>query len=150
LIGLTDALFDTKHADTCGSFSLFGNVSLLHAEFVAGINDGNTPAYAPDYVIKGGATWRWRDRVKVGLTGTLVDEMFWQDSNAAGTVGANKIPAYGVWDLTGEFALYKNTVTVVAGINNLFDEDYYSRIRSDGIEPAARRNFFAGVKILLP
>jgi Fe(3+) dicitrate transport protein len=35
-------------------------------------------------------------------------------------------------------------VSITAGINNLFDEDYYSRIRSDGIDPAYGRNFYAG------
>ena len=33
---------------------------------------------------------------------------------------------------------------VVAGINNLFDEDYYNRVRPDGIDPAPRRNYYVG------
>ena len=143
-------MLDADAADRYGSVSLFGSVSLLHAEFVEGANDGRTTAYAPDYVIKAGAAYRLGDRVKLSLSGTLVDESFWQDSNAAGSVGTRRIPAYGVWDLTGEVAIWKKTVSVVAGLNNVFDEDYYSRIRSDGIEPASRRNFYAGVKLLLP
>ncbi len=143
-------MLDADAADRYGSVSLFGSVSLLHAEFVEGANDGRTPAYAPDYVIKAGAAYRLSDRVKLSFSGTLVDESFWQDSNAAGSVGTRRIPAYGVWDLTGEVAIWEKTVSVVAGLNNVFDEDYYSRIRSDGIEPASRRNFYAGVKLLLP
>ena len=143
-------MVDAEAADRYGSVSLFGSVSLLSAEFVDGANDGKTPAYAPDYIVKTGLTYRFRNQAKVAFTGTLVDESFWQDSNAAGSVGTSKIAAYGVWDLTAEVALYKNTVTLVGGLNNVFDEDYYSRVRSDGIEPAARRNFYAGVKILLP
>jgi hypothetical protein len=26
----------------------------------------------------------------------------------------------------------------------VFDEDYYSRIRNDGIDPAPRRNYYVG------
>jgi Fe(3+) dicitrate transport protein len=33
---------------------------------------------------------------------------------------------------------------LIAGINNLLDEDYYNRIRPDGIDPAPRRNVYLG------
>jgi len=33
------------------------------------------------------------------------------------------------------------------GINNVFDEDYYSRIRDDGIDPGADRNFYVGATV---
>ncbi|MCX7826044.1 MAG: TonB-dependent receptor, partial [Verrucomicrobiae bacterium] len=129
------------------SLSLFGNVSLLHAEFVRGGNKGKQPAYAPDYVFKTGAIWRWKDRAKLALTGVFVGDHYWQDSNSAGSVGTDQIADYMVWDLTAEVRLYKDYVSLVGGIYNLFDEDYYSRIRSDGIDPAPRRNFYAGVKV---
>jgi outer membrane receptor protein involved in Fe transport len=32
-------------------------------------------------------------------------------------------------------------------VNNIFDQDYWARVRSDGIDPAQRRNFFGGVKV---
>jgi len=38
---------------------------------------------------------------------------------------------------------------VQAGINNLLDEDYYSRVRNDGIEPAAERTLYLGFKFQL-
>jgi Fe(3+) dicitrate transport protein len=53
-----------------------------------------------------------------------------------------------VWDLTAEAKVYRSSVgdvSVIAGINNLLDEDYYARIRSDGIDPAYRRNYYAGL-----
>ncbi|MDQ3115300.1 MAG: TonB-dependent receptor [Verrucomicrobiota bacterium] len=34
-----------------------------------------------------------------------------------------------------------------AGINNLFDEDYYSRITNSGIDPAAGRNYYGGFSV---
>jgi Fe(3+) dicitrate transport protein len=135
--------------DRYGQLSLYGSLSLLRAEFVEGLNDGNRPAYAPDYVVKTGLVYR-RGAGKLAWTGNVVGDAFWQDNNTAGSVGQNEIPAYDVWDLTGEVAVWRDTVTIVAGINNVFDQDYYSRIRSDGIEPTARRNYYLGVKLLLP
>lgn len=142
LIGLYDALADTKHADLLGSFSLYGTVELLDAEFIAGPLDGRTPQYAPDYLVRAGAIYRWRDRVKVGLLGTFVDQHFADDANTANF----HIPAYMVWDFTVEWKVWTRgaDIRLLGGINNLFDEDYYSRIRSNGIDPAYGRNFYAG------
>jgi Fe(3+) dicitrate transport protein len=119
---------------------------VLDAEIKNGPLTGNTPQYAPDFIIRTGVNYRWRDRVKASLLGTFVDDHFADDSNSA----TRFIPAYMVWDLTAEAKLYKDVVSIVAGINNLFDEDYYARIRSDGIDPAYGRNYYGGVKILLP
>jgi outer membrane receptor protein involved in Fe transport len=40
---------------------------------------------------------------------------------------------------------YHGRVAVSAGINNLFDEDFYAEIRDEGIVPAYRRNYYGGV-----
>jgi Fe(3+) dicitrate transport protein len=79
----------------------------------------------------------------VSLLGTFVDDHFGDDGNTA----AFQVPAYMTWDLTAEFKVYKDAVSVVAGVNNLFNEDYYSRIRGDGIDPAYGRNFYLGVSV---
>ena len=147
VVALVDQYAGTRHAERFGSLNLFGNVSLLDAEFIRGGNNGRTPAYAPDYIVKAGALWRWKNRAKVALTGTFVGDHYWQDNNLAGTVGTDHVASYIVWDLTAEVRLYKDIVSVVGGINNLLDEDYYSRVRSDGIDPAPRRNFYGGVKV---
>jgi Fe(3+) dicitrate transport protein len=150
LIRLYDDFAGTDHANQWGSLSLFGNVSLLDAEFVSGRQKGNEPAYAPAYTIKAGAIYRWKERAKISLTGTFVDEHFWQDSNRRGAVGTETIPAvipaYGVWDLAAEARVYRDRVSVLAGINNLFNEDYYARIRGDGIEVTPHRNYYAGLR----
>lgn len=149
LLGLADAL--RGHPDTVRNhqFSLYGNIMLLDAEFVAGPRQGNTPQYAPDHIIRAGGIYRWRDRAKVALLGTFVDDHWANDNNglfSANDEGSSsRIPAYMVWDLTLEYKVYRNNVSVIAGINNLFDEDYYSRIRADGIDPAYRRNYYGGV-----
>jgi Fe(3+) dicitrate transport protein len=147
VIGLYDALSGTDHGARWGRLSLYNSLSLLDAEFVHGLNDGKDPAYAPAYVVKAGVLYRLQDRLKLGFTGQLVDDHYWQDSNAAGTVGTTKVASYMVWDLEGEAAVYRDWVRLVAGINNVFDEDYYSRVRSDGIEPAARRTYYLGVSL---
>lgn len=130
-----------------GSWTWFGSFALLHAEFTGGRNDGRTPAYAPDFILKTGLIGRWNDRFKIALVGTYVDAMYWQDSNQPGSVGLDRIPDFAVWDLTAEAAVYRDQVRLLAGIQNVFDREYFSRVRSDGIEPMPGRNFYIGLRV---
>ena len=141
IVGAIDAARETDYVGRWGSFSLYGNVSLLKAEIHGGISDGKVPQYAPDYLLRTGIIYRWRDRAKVALLGTFVDDHFATDNEDP----TRRIPAYMTWDLTAEVKLYKDHVSLMAGINNLFDENYYARIRSDGIDPAYGRNYYAGL-----
>ena len=56
-------------------------------------------------------------------------------------------------EIFGESMMYATTdsqgngVGVFAGINNLFDEDFYAEIRDEGIVPAYLRNYYAGFSI---
>jgi Fe(3+) dicitrate transport protein len=126
-----------------GQLNLYGNVTVLDAEFTRGPADGNTPAYAPDYQFKVGGIYRWKEFAKVGLIGTIVDDHFANADNSFQSV----VPAYAVWDLTTEVNFCHGRVGVFAGINNLFDEDFYAEIRDEGIVPAYGRNYYGGVKI---
>jgi Fe(3+) dicitrate transport protein len=117
----------------------FFNGTLLGAEFTSGPQDGNTPQYAPDFIVRSGFTWHHGDKGKVSLMGTLVDDHFANDNNTA----QYAVPGYFVCDLTAEYKVHKN-VRLLAGINNLLDESYYSRVRGDGIDPANGRNYYAG------
>jgi Fe(3+) dicitrate transport protein len=126
-----------------GRFNLYGNVTLLDAEFTSGPNEGFTPAYAPDYQFKAGGIYRWKDRVKLGLIGTIVDDHFANANNTA----THFVPAYTVWDLTAEVNFCNGRVGVFAGINNLFDEDFWAEVRDEGILPAYRRNYYGGVSL---
>jgi Fe(3+) dicitrate transport protein len=129
-----------------GKLNLFGNVTVLDAEFTKGspgaFVEGNTPAYAPDYQFKTGAIYNWKEAVKISMLGTVVDDHFSNADNGF----QHFIPAYNVWDLTAEVKFWKNRVGVFAGIKNLFDEDYWAEIRDEGIVPAYRRNYYAGVE----
>ncbi|MCI0534352.1 MAG: TonB-dependent receptor [Verrucomicrobiales bacterium] len=141
LFGLSDALRGSANAEREHRLSLYGNVMLLDAEFVSGPRDGATPQYAPDHLFRAGAIYGWRDRGKIAVMGTFVDDHFADDANTASFLA----PAYSVWDVTLEWKIYRENVSVLAGINNVFDEDYYARIRGDGIDPAYGRNFYAGL-----
>lgn len=125
-----------------GSFSLYANTTLLDVEFVRGPFDGKTPRFAPDYLVRAGAIYRWRDRCKLALLGTFVADSFADDANTQ----ERFVPAYMVWDLTAEVKVYKE-ISINAGINNLFDEDYYARIANTGIDPAPGRNYYGGFSV---
>lgn len=127
-----------------GSFSLYANAMLLDAEFVSGPLDGNTPRYAADYLVRAGFVYRApQDRFRIAMLGTMVGESYANDDNTA----QRFVPAHTVWDLTAEVKVYKDIVTLNAGVNNLFNEDYYSRITDTGIDPAYGRNFYVGASL---
>jgi Fe(3+) dicitrate transport protein len=126
-----------------GQLNLYGNVTLLDAEFTAGPANGFTPPYAPDYQFKIGGIYRWEDRVKVALIGTMVDDHF---ANANNTYQFF-VPAYTVWDLTAEVNFCHGRIGIFAGINNVFDEDFWAEVRDEGILPAYGRNYYGGVSI---
>jgi Fe(3+) dicitrate transport protein len=134
---------EKSFGDRFGTLSLYANAALLHAEFVSGPLDGKTPRFAPDYLVRGGVIYRWRDRCKLALLGTFVDDSFADDANTE----ERFVPAYTVWDLTAEVKVYKEVISLNAGVNNLFDEDYYARIANTGIDPAPRRNYYAGFSV---
>jgi Fe(3+) dicitrate transport protein len=126
-----------------GSLLLYANVTWLDAEFTSGPFDGFTPTYAPDYQVKAGVLYRWKNLFKAGLIGTSVDNSFADSNNTR----ERFIPAYMVWDLTAEMKFLSGRVGVIAGIKNLFDEDYWAEARDEGIVPAYGRNYYAGVSI---
>ena len=146
ITGWLDDVNSSTLKDDIGSVVLFGNATLLDAEFTSGPQDGKTPQYAPDYLFRTGVRYALAERFQIALGGTIVDDHFSDDSNR----DDRAVPGYVVWDLTADVRVYRDTVSLFAGINNLFDEDYYARVRNDGIDPAAERNYYAGVKFDFP
>ena len=129
--------------DRYGSISAYTALTLQKGQFINGPNDGKTPQYLSDYILRLGLTYNWRDSIKAAFMGNFMGSTYAADNNPANRF----IPAYNVWDLTVEAKVYKDTVSVIAGVNNIFNKDYYARIRADGIDPAALRNWYAGVKV---
>lgn len=161
LIAFIDAQQGSNLGEDFGELNVFANLQWLQAEFVSGQFDGNTPSYAPDFVVKTGVVWDWRDWAKVALTGEYLDNQYWNDANnntggaAAGNPLLNPtwIPAYMVWDLSVELTPiesagpFKN-ISIIGGVYNLFDEEYYSRVRGGvgGIDTLPGRTYYAGAK----
>jgi Fe(3+) dicitrate transport protein len=134
----------------------FSNVQFLDAEFTEStllIPDtnrtivGNTPAFAPDFLMKGGLQFRKDNCFDITFTAVYVAQQFWQDTNVGNAqIPKAHIPAYKVFNLTGDLYLTKN-LRLIAGISNLTDEKYYDRIFTNGIEPAPRRSGYAGLSM---
>jgi Fe(3+) dicitrate transport protein len=141
---------------------VFTNVQVLDAEFTdseqfaliaPGVTKsfvGNAPAYAPDLVIKGGITFKRDKCFNITLSAVHVSEQFWQDSNlGSGTIPLPEIPSYDVFNLSGELYVTRN-VRLIAGISNLGDEKYYSRVFPFGggsIDPAPGRSGYVGLSV---
>jgi Fe(3+) dicitrate transport protein len=136
--------------DESRSLALFANGSLLDTEIVRSANAnllGNQTAFAPAHLIRTGfiyddVTWN------ASLTATIVGDQYWQDSNLPRGAGAGiveaEIPSYEVVDFSVEYNPSERW-SIYGGINNLLNEDYYSRVRNDGIEPALERTLYLGL-----
>ena len=135
---------------------MFANASYLNARFTSSINAsqvGKTAAYAPDYVVKAGITFRQDKLYKASLIVDSVASQFFQDSNlpifqGSTTVVATqaRIPGYTVLDFAGEYTI-AGRLRVLGGIANLTDRRYYSRVFiSRGlVEPARERSLNLGL-----
>ena len=131
-------------------FTVFSNLQLLDATFTDSAipgQVGKTPAFAPKVLVKGGVTLSRDNCFDLSFTAVYVSDEFWQDADVGtGTIPA-KIPAYVVFNLAGDLKLTKN-LKLIAGVSNLGDEKYYSRVFFDGsIEPAPQRSGYAGLSL---
>jgi Fe(3+) dicitrate transport protein len=113
------------------------------ARFESGAQSGHTPQLAPDHVIRAGLIYARGESAKVSLLGTFVYRAFGDDNNS----GERILPRYAVWDLTTELKIPRTRIRLVAGINNVFDEDYYNRVANSGIDPPPRRNYYTSIAI---
>jgi Fe(3+) dicitrate transport protein len=134
----------------------FSNVQFLDAEFtesallIPGTNKtlvGNTPAFAPNFLLKGGLQLRKDNCFDITFSAIYVSQQFWQDTD----IGNAQIPKaaiapYKVFNLTGDFYLTRN-LRIIAGLTNLTNEKYYDRVFANGIEPAPRMSGYAGLSL---
>jgi Fe(3+) dicitrate transport protein len=118
-----------------------GNLTALHARFKEGSLSGKTPQYAPRWLVKNGLYSNLGNRAKASLLHTFVSDHFGDDGNSAN----RRIPSYRVLDLTIDAKIPRTNITLFAGVFNLLDEQYFSRVRANGIEPAMPRNFSFGL-----
>ncbi|MCM2282626.1 MAG: TonB-dependent receptor [Bdellovibrionaceae bacterium] len=144
-----DLAMELEQDVAIGRVRLHGNVSLLSAKFKEGPVAGRTPQYSPRYLARSGVVYEHPRWGRLGVLSTFVARHSADDSNTAN----REIPAYSVWDLNGELDLpvfaegAPHDARIVFGIANLMDRQYWSRVRSNGIEPAQPRTFHAGVSL---
>lgn len=123
-----------------GDFNFYANVEVLDAKFTNGAQKGNTPQYAPKTITRAGLIYSHEQKIKIALMSVFMGSHFADDANPDNF----EIPSYTVFDLTADYTFKQNWM-ISAGINNLLNREYYSRVRSDGINWALDRNFYAGM-----
>ena len=75
-----------------------------------------------------------------------VSSEYWQDSDQGLPTLPAKIPAYYTLDLAGDYQLTRN-LRLLAGVTNLTNQIYYSRVFQNGIEPAPGIEGYAGLAV---
>jgi len=140
-------LFNHWAASGDRHLELFFNASWLHATFTdSDVPDqvGKRPAFAPQVIARAGLNYRDGDRASVRLSVQSTGRQFWQDSNqGAGDIPA-EIPGYTVVDLNADWQLVPHW-KLLAGVSNLTDRRYFSRVWLSGIDPAPGRRWYLGV-----
>ena len=105
---------------------------------------GKRPQFTPNYLSRAGISYQSDAGWNALLSGSFVASQFWQDSNLARGDLPSRMPSYRVYDFSIEVPVHE-AITLTGGVNNLSNATYYSRIRTDGIEPAPGRSGFIGV-----
>jgi len=119
------------------------NLQLLDADFTSGAAKGFTPQYAPGHLLRSTLAWIGRDGARAALIFTSVGDQQGSDNNVADFF----LPGYEVLDASVEWPI-AGGFSIGAGINNLLDEDYASRVRpggGGGFDPGAPRNVFISI-----
>lgn len=142
LIGLTDQIQGSTLGQAWGRFRLQAALTLQNGKFVSGRQDGNNTQYTPNVLLRTGAVWE-HTIGSISLLNTLSGPFYADDNNTR----QREVPSFNVWDLVATVNVYRDIVSLTFGVNNLLDEDYFNRVRNDGIDPAARRNYFGAVKV---
>ena len=133
---------------------LFGSYGYNHARYGNDHKDAATKGKkvenAPEHIFRGGISAGCKNLLVTAQV-SRVGETF-SDANNTATPTANAqnglIPAYTVADLTATYKFAKH-LNLKAGINNLFDERYFTRraggYPGPGALPADGRTFFVSV-----
>ncbi|MBN8718650.1 MAG: TonB-dependent receptor [Sediminibacterium magnilacihabitans] len=144
------AFSKSKHTDLI----IFGSYGYTDAKYSGDHKDANTKGKkvenAPANIFRGGITGGYKGFLLTAQVSS-VGETF-SDANNTVTPSANGntglIPSYTVTDLTATYKFSKG-LNLKAGINNLFDERYFTRraggYPGPGALPADGRTFFVSV-----
>jgi Fe(3+) dicitrate transport protein len=133
---------------------IFGSYSYTHARYSGNHKDANTKGKkvenAPEHILRSGITGGYKAFLLTAQV-SYVGETFSDANNTAiPTANGNNglIPSYTITDLTATYKFSKG-LNLKAGINNLFDERYFSRraggYPGPGALPGDGRTFFISV-----
>jgi Fe(3+) dicitrate transport protein len=128
-----------------GTLTLNANLQLLDARFTQGPAEGFTPQYAPQTLLRANLAYQDPAGRKAALFVTSVSTQNGVDNGRP----EFQIPAYVVADATVEWPL-SGSVTLAAGVNNLFDRSYIGRVRpggGGGVDPGAPRNGYVSLSV---
>ena len=119
------------------------NLQLLDANFTGGVAAGFTPQYAPGHLLRSTLAYLGKDGARAALIFTSVGDQQGSDNNVTDFF----LPGYEVLDASVEWPV-AGGFTVGAGVNNLTDEDYASRVRpggGGGFDPGSPRNVYVSI-----
>jgi Fe(3+) dicitrate transport protein len=140
--------------NTKADLIVFGSYGYTRARYASDHKDANTKGKkvenAPEHILRSGITGGYKSFLLTAQV-SYVGETF-SDANNTATPTANGnnglIPSYTITDLTATYKLSKG-LNLKAGINNLFDERYFTRraggYPGPGALPGDGRTFFVSV-----
>jgi Fe(3+) dicitrate transport protein len=139
-----------KHADLI----IFGSYGYTDAKYSGDHKDANTKGKkvenAPANIFRGGITAGYKGFLLTAQISSVGETFSDANNTVAASANGNTglIPSYTVTDLTATYKFTKG-INLKAGINNLFDERYFTRraggYPGPGALPADGRTFFISV-----
>ncbi|MFN2260464.1 MAG: TonB-dependent receptor domain-containing protein [Psychroflexus sp.] len=136
------------------NLNLFVNTSLINSEYTRSDQqgvEGNKVEFIPDLNLKTGVRFAFKN-LSASMQYTYLSEQFTDANNSrsipsSGIVG--EIPQYDILDFS--LAYRYKSFKLETGINNLLDENYFTRRATGypgpGIIPSAPRNWYATFEI---
>ena len=147
---LNEIIFKNNYID----LNYFINYSFIESEYLksdeVGV-EGNYVEFVPAHNLKTGLKFGFKN-LSFNFQYSLISKQFTDSSNAidgnlSGVIG--EIPAYSLGDISASYK-FKN-IKFETGINNLFDEKYFTRRATGypgpGIIPSAPRNLYFTLQI---
>lgn len=124
----------------------FLSASFLDARFVGGPLKGKENQYSPDQSLRAGITYAYGNRSFARFQAQSLTAYYGDDGNSPnqklGSLTIADISGQHYWGRWSESEIHLNW-----GIQNIFDQDTPTRVRSNGYEPAQPRAFFGGVTL---
>jgi Fe(3+) dicitrate transport protein len=144
------AFTKSKHTDVI----IFGSYGYTDAKYSGDHKDANTKGKkvenAPAHIFRGGITGGYKGFLLTAQISSVGETFSDANNTVAASANGNTglIPSYTITDLTATYKFSKG-LNLKAGINNLFDERYFTRraggYPGPGALPADGRTFFISV-----